>query len=68
MNLIKDMEDKKTREIKFYEEKAGSANQDIKDMLREIQIKEQTIYELKEELKRQSFDCQKHSSDLQHLT
>lgn len=40
MNLIKDMEDKKSREIKFYEEKAGATTQDIKEMLREIQIKE----------------------------
>lgn len=56
MNIIKDTEDKKNKEIAFYEGKMLEITQENKKVLARHQEMDQVLYKLKEELKKQSLE------------
>ncbi len=74
MNLIRDLEEKKNKEIVFYEGKIQGVNSEMKDVQYKLMEKDQASFQQREEIKKLEYqitklkdDCEYHSQLVNRL-
>ena len=74
MNLIRDLEEKKNKEIVFYEGKIKGVNSEMKDVQYKLMEKDQVSFQQREEIKKLEYqitklkdDCEYHSQLVNRL-
>ena len=63
MNLIRDLEEKKNKEIVFYEGKIQGVNSEIKEFQHQLVEKDQLIFQQREDIKKMEYQMTKLKDD-----